>query len=505
MFRGAQRRAFLNNSADASAERRMEDRLDLRRQQRTQGLQKRRKQQEQGADGNDWETDINNLDPQIQNRLRNLHLMAEVLRNGSQDEKTNTVEQIRKLLSIEKTPPIQSVINAGMVEILMEIMSNKQNNMRLRFEAAWALTNVASGSSNHTKHVVDANGVEAFVQIIASETGDIKEQAVWALGNIAGDCAELRDRVLRAGALNYLLQIFVDEQQNRGFLRNATWTLSNFCRGKPHADFETLRPCLQLLVNLLTVKDDEILQDTCWAISYISDDPTPTNCRIQEVIDMGFVPLLINLLDHTNTLVVHPALRAIGNIVTGNDTQTQTVIGEGVLPKLKNLLNADKQAIRKEACWTISNITAGNVHQIEEVSRAQLIPPVLQALGSSVFEIRKEACWAISNATAGGSADQIKYMVQCGAIKPLIDVVNYQNPKTLRVALEGLENILKIGAESVRDDQQNPYVAYIEEYRGFELISRHESNGMNPGIVEKVRRIMSYAPNRIQAGKGLAI
>eukprot|EP00494_Astrolonche_serrata_P030783 UN31051 len=417
--------------------------------------------------------------------------MAKTLRSGNAAEKEQTVEQVRKLLSIEKTPPIQSVINAGIVTDLMSLLKDSKNSMKLRFEAAWALTNVASGSSAHTKVVVDAGGVETFVKILASEDGDIKEQAVWALGNIAGDCADLRDRVLRADALTYLLQIFKDHQQNLGLLRNATWTLSNFCRGKPHADFEILKPCLPLLVNLLNVEDDEILVDTCWAVSYISDDPTPNNTRIQEIIKMGFVPHLIRLLAHNSALVVHPALRAVGNIVTGNDEQTQRVIEQGVLPKLKLLLNNDKVGIRKEACWTISNITAGNVTQIEAVIRAGLMQPILKHLSSAVFEIRKEACWAVSNATAGGNNQQIKYLCHLGCIKPLINIIEFSNPKTVRVALEGIENILKSGAE----EKPNPFVSQIEEIGGFNIIGGLD-NGLNEQIRDKVQRIGMHDPSR---------
>merc|ERR1719273_2411846 len=180
----------------------------------------------------------------------------------------------------------------------MDLLRDKNNSLKLRFEAAWALTNVASGSSSHTQVVVEAGGVEVFVNILATEDGDIREQAVWALGNIAGDCAELRDRVLRANTLNYLLQIFISQSDNRELLRHATWTLSNFCRGKPHVDFEIVKPALGLLKQLLEVDDDEILVDACWAISYISDDPTPTNSRIQEIVDEGFVDKLIELLTH---------------------------------------------------------------------------------------------------------------------------------------------------------------------------------------------------------------
>jgi importin subunit alpha-1 len=62
-----------------------------------------------------------------------------------------------------------------------------------------------------------------------------------------------------------------------------------------------------------------------------------------------------------------PALRSVGNIVTGDDLQTQVIIAAGALPALLSLLSSAKDGIRKEACWTISNITAGSPHQIQAI------------------------------------------------------------------------------------------------------------------------------------------
>jgi len=62
------------------------------------------------------------------------------------------------------------------------------------------------------------------------------------------------------------------------------------------------------------------------------------------------------------------------------------------------------------------------------------------------FDIKKEAAWAISNATSGGTAEQIRYLVDCNAIRPLCDLLSVPDVRIVTVALEGLENILKVKA-----------------------------------------------------------
>ncbi|KAJ3717370.1 hypothetical protein C8R42DRAFT_724274 [Lentinula raphanica] len=65
-------------------------------------------------------------------------------------------------------------------------------------------------------------------------------------------------------------------------LHNATWTLSNFCRGKsPQPARELISPSLTVLTKLIHSLDDEISIDACWAISYPALDLTP-DMRIKQ-------------------------------------------------------------------------------------------------------------------------------------------------------------------------------------------------------------------------------
>jgi hypothetical protein len=470
---------FKKKEHEATKNKRAENLVRIRKEQRLNIFQKRRLVANQDCGS------INLTN--VAERLQELELLVAAVRSNDPVRQLEATTKFRKLLSIEHNPPIQDMIDAGVVPRLVEFLGSN-DHPQLQFEACWALTNIASGSSEQTRFVIEAGAVPLFKELLLSPSDDVREQAIWALGNIAGDSPQCRDFILSHGVIEPLLHNLM-ESAKISMLRNATWTLSNFCRGKPQPPWNIVSCALPTLARLVYSTDEEVLTDACWALSYLSDGP---NDRIQAIIETGIARKMVELLLHSSFSVQTPALRMVGNIVTGDDVQTQVILNVSVLPCLLALLSSARKTIRKESCWTISNITAGNRSQVQAVIDAQIIPKLVTLLQTSDFDIKKEAAWALSNATSCGSPEQIRYLVDCNIIEPMCALLVHSDPRIILVGLEALENILKVGDRDSDHSGINEYATIVEECHGLdklELLQNHQ----NQEIYEKsVNMLESY-------------
>ncbi|KAL0388854.1 UNVERIFIED_CONTAM: Importin subunit alpha-1a [Sesamum radiatum] len=267
-----------------------------------------------------------------------------------------------------------------------------------------------------------------------------------------------RDLVLAHGALVPLLAQ-LNENAKLSMLRNATWTLSNFCRGKPQPHFEQVRPALPALQRLIYSNDEEVLTDACWALSYLSDG---TNDKIQAVI-VG---------SHPSPSVLIPALRTVGNIVTGDDLQTQRT-NRGTNMKLCNCSSQSHLVMPASYGFRLDALP----QRFKAVIDSGLIGPLVNLLLTAEFDIKKEAAWAIQMQLPEEPTSK-----SCNLFGLDVGIVT--------VCLEGLENILKVGvAEKGNTGDVNYFAQLIDEAGGLEKIENLQSHDNNE-IYEKAVKIL---------------
>ena len=202
---------------------------------------------------------------------------------------------------------------------------------------------------------------------------------------------------------------------------------------------------LPVLKELLNYQDEELLGNTLWAYSAVTEQKS-SKLLINAVAKQNIATRLIELVQSPSNHVFYPAMRVIGNILV-SDTEEHTVmfLCKEVFNALGKFLYHQQLAMRKEAIWALSNIAATSARCIQAIINHGLVPLIIKKMGEDDAFVRKEAAFTIGNIMWKGAPSQVREIVKDGFMPQMVALA--QTPgvseEVLEVVLGALDNLLK--------------------------------------------------------------
>lgn len=224
-------------------------------------------------------------------------------------------------------------------------------------------------------------------------------------------------------------------------------------------------------------------------------------------------PQLLNYakdcLSHSEFRVYMPALRLIGNVVTGNDDLTQTVIDVGAMPIVINFLDdapsaVGNTALYREALWMISNVLAGPRHQISTVIELGAIPKIATVVTTpdTFHTLKTEALWCLRNALAGGSISQVHAVLDAGCIDAFVETLR-DRPSQVQDSMLAVESISET-LRSLRDASTEPDVEHEHpDPDSYEDIKNQLRDGEGVDILDRCARGGEYSGDVTQIAQDI--
>eukprot|EP01017_Pseudomicrothorax_dubius_P048810 TRINITY_DN895_c0_g2_i3.p1 TRINITY_DN895_c0_g2~~TRINITY_DN895_c0_g2_i3.p1 ORF type:complete len:504 (+),score=139.48 TRINITY_DN895_c0_g2_i3:61-1512(+) len=425
---------------------------EIRRQKREEEISKIRNITDQGEKLPSIHNSLKSKAPTVEEEQMNSHIDACLKRKYEEAEvpilikaalSDNFAEQffgivgLRKILAQQSDSPIQEIIDANLIPRLLEYMQD-DSKPHLQLEAAWVLTNIASGTTIQTQTMVDKGAIPLFIRLFGHKHLKIAEQAIWALGNMAGDNIEFRDQIIEAGGIDRIIYLYT-RIKNQKSVKNVAWALSNLCRGSPPPNYESVKLAVPVFGKMiLDESDSETLSEALWALVNLTDNQDDE--KLDDILTIGIIPRLAQLLQHKSLNVVIPTVRVLGHVLSGAKHQTDEVLKTDAVAQFRRLLSVKRKLVKKEVCFCLSNITAGTSDQVSHVVRdEELVKKLLDiALNHEEDEIKREAIWVLANATNHGTEDDIYTLLKNGLYDVYLVLLDSQDIKTVLIVLESL-------------------------------------------------------------------
>ena len=283
--------------------------------------------------------------------------------NTQHEDLVSALNDIRARTGSASNEPSEAVVKLGLLPYITKLLDNSTGILIPIYEI---ISNIASTTYDNTlsliKEKIHLKLIKALMQSTNPETQD---QILWGLCNIAGSGIEGRNELLKAGLVPQLIRMLSQVSIKSGLLQRLAWAMANLCKWSPPAPFNEIRAFIPYMNMILRTSDTPAITQSLWGLAYITNRRTENMKQLTEFISLATV---VELVTHKDVEVAGPALKIIGNVCTGDESDVELVLASnGAAALAYIIIQGNHPCLIREACWVLSNVATGPRHHIEEI------------------------------------------------------------------------------------------------------------------------------------------
>ncbi|KAG9044595.1 hypothetical protein FS837_007882 [Tulasnella sp. UAMH 9824] len=291
-----------------------------------------------------------------------MHIVPEIvhgIHSADREVRLMATVKLRRLMQKLTEVASQSVINSGLLEPVVEMLST--DDLELCKEASWILTGVGSGTSEQTTAVVAAGAIPKLVALFPCGSTEVLEGGLLNLGSIGADSYPLRDLVVQGGGVTPVLDILgAPERYESKVADSAAWALRCLLNSgrDQQLGYEVTRHMIPVLIKFILNTTDETLEsftEVLTSLGRISFDEAVADA----IIATGITPRLVELCAAKHDNLRYHAVKCMEEIIVGGEASAEAAIQAGFLTALKSCINCEHVNTRRAAYWAASTIAAG--------------------------------------------------------------------------------------------------------------------------------------------------
>ena len=334
----------------------------------------------------------------------------------SEDHVHTSLSSLQCALSNQGPEPMQQALELQIHCELPKIFERYRGSERVVGVWLACVANLAAGPRSVTMEVASCGLIPLLCSSLPTQSLPNLHQAILALGNLCSDSPSLRDQSIALNA-HLFIHSRLQVESSLPLCRISSWTLSNMCRGSPPISIQAAEEILPVFKELLRGRDEVTVASALYGLGYI----TYAGLEYVQLAlrEAGLVVEVGKWVEFGEAGVKLPALKLIGNIVSGDHLQTQKVLEMPILPLLQKCINSFNPSIRREVFFILSNICAGTLPQIDLLLGSSMASELILALEDHDSAVRSEALWAFANLTKTCSQSQLLKFTNNGLFQSL--------------------------------------------------------------------------------------